>query len=91
VITQTSLLPTAHLLHAKSSENIFKISIYPARPAGYIFCCCFLFLFVSSDSCQTNYFKIYRTNLRQIFLFGGTTAVDDQSEISFSIPQGTLP
>jgi len=39
------------------------------------------------DSSQTNYLKIYRTDLRQIFWVVGVMAVDDQSEISFSICQ----
>ena len=43
------------------------------------------------DSCQTNYLKMHRTDLRQIFRVGRITAVGDQSEVSFSIPQGTLP
>ena len=34
---------------------------------------------------------MYQTGLRQIFKIGRTTAVDDQSEISFSIPTMTLP
>ena len=37
-------------------------------------------------SCQTNYLNISRTYLRQIFAIGRTVTVDDQSEISFSIP-----
>ena len=32
------------------------------------------------DSSQTNYLKIYRTDLRQIFWVVGVMAVDDQSE-----------
>jgi len=39
----------------------------------------------------SKYLKFYQTYIRQIFRFGRTVAVDDQSEISFSIPQGTLP
>ena len=35
--------------------------------------------------------KIYRTDHRQIFRVGRLIAVDDQSEIGFSIVQGTLP
>ena len=46
---------------------------------------------IFNDSCQTNYLEIYPTDLRQTVGFGRTTAVDDQSEISFSIPQATLP
>jgi len=34
---------------------------------------------------------VYRTDLHQIFRVSRTMAVDDQSEISFLIPQGTLP
>jgi len=34
---------------------------------------------------------IYLTGLRQIFRVVRTMVVGDQSEISFSIPQGTLP
>ena len=46
-----------------------------------------------NDFCRTNYYTIYRTDLRQIFRVGRTVAVDDQCEkkINFSIPQGTLP
>jgi len=36
-----------------------------------------------------NYLKIHRTDLRQILTVGRTTVVDDQFEISFSLPQGT--
>ena len=51
----------------------------------------YLFFFIYNDSRQTNYFKIYQTNLRQIFRVDRTMAVDDQPEISFSVPQRTLP
>jgi len=33
---------------------------------------------------------MYLTDLHQIFRFGRTLSVDDRSEVSFSIPQGTL-
>ena len=36
--------------------------------AGDIFWCCLLFIF--NDFSQTNYLKIYRTDLRQIFRIG---------------------
>ena len=46
----------------------------------------------ASKHCQINYLRVYWTNLRQIFRFVRTIMdVDDQSEISFLIPQGTLP
>ena len=41
------------------------------------------------DPFQTHYLKVYRTDLHQICTIGRTMAVDTQSEISFSIPQGT--
>jgi len=47
--------------------------------------------FIFGHFCQTNYLNIYMTDLRQIFRIGRTTAVDDLSVISFSIPQGMLP
>jgi len=51
----------------------------------------FCFLFIFSDSCQTNYLKIHWTDLRQILRVGRTVAVDDQSEISPLTPHVTLP
>jgi len=48
------------------------------------------FYLVLTIPVRPDYLKIYRTDLRQIFRVGKTTAVDDQSEISFSIPLGTL-
>jgi len=39
---------------------------------------------------RPNYLKIYSTNLCHILRIR-TMAVHDQTEISFSIPQGTLP
>ena len=64
-------------------------SCYLARPGGegrhdglYVL----LLFLIFNDSCQTNYLKIYPTDLRQSFRVGRTMAVDDQTEISFSIP-----
>jgi len=48
-----------------------------------------IYLFIFNDSCQTNYFRIYRTDLRQIVTVG--RMVDDQSKTNVSIPHGTLP
>jgi len=53
----------------------------------------FLIYFFSNtvnDSCQTNYLNICWTDVRQVFRVGTNTAVHDKSEISFSIPNGTL-
>jgi len=49
-----------------------------------------LFL-VFNDFGQTNYLAIYQTDLRHVLRVGRIVAVDERSEISFSIPQGTLP
>jgi len=56
---------------------------------GKLFCCCFLFVF--NDFYQANYLKVCWTSLQQIFRVARTVAVDDQSEFSFLISQGTLP
>ena len=53
---------------------------------SFLFHIIFIYFFI--DFCQTDYLKI---DLRQIFRFDRTMAVVDQPEISFSIPQGTLP
>ena len=44
-----------------------------------------------SDFCQTDYLNIYRTDLHEICRIGGTSAVDERSEVTFLIPRGTLP
>ena len=46
--------------------------------------------FFLNDMCQINYLKIYCTNLHQTFRVGRAMAVNDQPEISFSIPQRKL-
>jgi len=43
------------------------------------------------NSGQTKYLNVQRTDLRQTFRLGRTTAADERSESSFSIPTGTLP
>ena len=52
---------------------------------------CFACVYIFSDSRQISYLNIHRTDLRQIFTVGRTVAVDDQSEISFSIPRMSSP
>ena len=54
-----------------------------------MFCFCF-YLFIFIDSWQTSDLKIYWTDLCQIFRVARTMAVDGQSEIRFSILEGTL-
>jgi len=54
--------------------------------AGCMFGCC---LFIFNDFCQTDYLKIYPTDRRQIFGAAIIVAVNDQSEISLLISQGT--
>jgi len=50
----------------------------------------FYFIYFS-DFCQTNYLNVYRTDLHEICRIGWTLAVDERSEVIFSISQGTLP
>jgi len=45
------------------------------------------YLICFSDSCQTNYLNIYRTELHEICRIDGTFAVDERSEVIFS-PSG---
>jgi len=60
-----------------------------AGTAGYMVCFCFLFISINfNDSRQTNYLEIYRIDRRQVFSGSRTMAVEDQSEISFSILRG---
>jgi len=58
-----------------------------------MFCLCFLltYFLVEIPFLKTNFLKIYRTDLRQMFVVGRTVAVDERREISFSIRQDTLP
>jgi len=49
-----------------------------------------IFLLYFSDFCQTNSLNIYRADLHEICRIGGTSAVDERSEVISSIPQGTL-
>jgi len=58
-----------------------------------MFCLCFLltYFLVEIPFLKTNFLKIYRTDLRQMFVVGRTVAVDERREISFSIRQNTLP
>jgi len=50
----------------------------------------FLVYYFKNNFSQTSYINMYLTDLHQIFRFGRTLSVDDRSEVSFSIPQGTL-
>jgi len=49
------------------------------------------FIILISDFFQTNYLNIYRTDLHEICRTGRIWAVDERSEVIFSISQGTLP
>jgi len=55
-----------------------------AAEGGLIKCCCFFSSFFN-DFCQANYLNIYWTDLHQICRVARTTAVDERSEVSFSI------
>ena len=65
------------------------------RHAALYMCSCCFALSISSlffnDFCQINDHSIYHTDILEIFSVGRTMAVGDQFEISFSVPQGTLP
>jgi len=58
------------------------------QACGYMFCCCFLFIYFQRFLCETNYLKIYTGSIFAKF-FG--FFIHDQSENSFSIPQKTFP
>jgi len=83
--------------HVFNSTDCFSTDIMctSAYTADYMFCWCFWFssflYFCLTIPFRPMIFDSYRTDLRQIFRVGRTIAVDDQSEISFSIPHGTLP
>ena len=61
-----------------------------ARSGGRRAYVLFLFL-IFTALCQTNHLNIYWTDLRQTCRVGRTMTVDERSEVSFSILQGTLP
>jgi len=60
-------------------------------PVGYYIVLLFLVYLFLKDFSKTNYPKIYQTNPKVICRVGRIMAVDDQSEISLSIPRWTLP
>ena len=74
--------------------NVHRTAARRAKQVHIMALCLFCFRFVFIYFCdfsQTNYLNIYRVDLRQIFTFGRTTAVDERPEVGFfSIPQGTL-
>ena len=57
----------------------------------YVLLLFFIYLKKFNHSRQTNHLKVYKIDLCHIFRVDRTQAVDDQSEISYSIPQRTLP
>jgi len=84
-MAQLMLLPLTVSCFSKIQIGFtFLVLAHPCSPGKRLLngCVC---------SCQTSYLKVYETDLLQICRFGRTMAVDDQSEISFLIPQGTLP
>ena len=83
--------PTPHTLTVPHSFKLSYLArpVAERRPAGYMFHSCLLVNF--NDFCQTKYLKNYRSDPRQISRVGRTMAVDERSEVSFSIRQGTLP
>ena len=84
---------TLRTIHCLSEVNLARPAAESRHDGLYVLLLLliYLFLFNFSDSRQTNYLKIYCTDLRQIFRVGRTMTVDGQTEMSFSIPQGMLP
>jgi len=48
----------------------------------------FLFIFIFSVFCQTNYLNICRTDLHEICRIGRTLAVDKRAEVIYFDPKG---
>jgi len=69
------------LLNKRSARN--------AGEEGLCFPDVLFFNYILSDFYQTNYLNI--DHLQEICTIGGTFAVDKRSEVTFSIPQETLP
>jgi len=84
-------------LHTDSSDLHGSCCVHsfvsPPAAGGLVFCCCFFFIsdLFLTISVRQIISKSARTNLHQIFRVGITQAVEDQSEICFSIHPGTLP
>ena len=85
----THLMPLPLTVSCFSKIQIdftFPVPAHPVVPEkGPLNRCMF------NDSCQINYLEIGYIDLHQIFRVGRTPAVYDQHEITFSIPQGSLP
>jgi len=61
----------------------------PALPCECVMlCCCFLLYF--SVICHRNYLDIYRTDLYENRKIDRNLAVDERSQVIYSIAQGTL-
>ena len=81
----------------RCEHSLFAHPAAEKQARGHMFCFCFLFIYLFSTIPITiilrflfNSLKIYHMDLHHIFRIVRTMAVDDQTEISFSIPQGTL-
>ena len=59
--------------------------------ARWAICSVSVFIYFLSIPVRPVISKIYHTDLCQIYVVGRIMAVDDQPEISFLIPLGTLP
>jgi len=79
------------LVQQQASEWFSPLSCWK-QACSIMFCFCFLFFVFLTilTILVTNYFKIYSTDLHQLFTVGRTVVVDDQSEKSRSISQWTL-
>jgi len=74
----------------------YCIALYLARLAaakskhGGLLCSVTVSSLFFNDSCQTNYLKVFRTDLRQIFSVGTTMVAYDQCEIVFFDPSSDV-
>ena len=71
--------------------QLMPLSLASVKSTDFTFLCTGLCVCVSKLYVCVSYLLMYRTDLCQIFRIGRTADVDDQSEISFAIPQGMLP
>jgi len=65
----------------------FYLLVHPLcakrRRGGFMFCWCFIFLYIFIDFCQTSYLNIYRTDLHGICSIGRTLTADERPEVIF--------
>jgi len=68
-----------------------KTSVNSTGGLYFLLLLCFLLLYIFNDFCQINYRNIYGTDLHPICRDGRTMAVDERTEVFFSIFKGQCP